>query len=211
MRTYAADEEWPRHDKKHWRDAYDHARRAGWQLVYVGADHLVGHLRCPCGDHVVKVDHTADGGENFAAKVPNKIKVCEKARGVDSTSVKIGSATQRLDAAEGLIAAIEEGLPSVWAHHEAIGDLDRLALQAETVEAALQDEALELAIATEARAPVVDDLHDMADDAQSHTDSAATVLKLVARPTLIEGHRTRLSELQERLDCVRSQLQALMP
>lgn len=204
MRTYTADEEWPHHSKKHWRDAFERAQAAGWVLDYLDA-HWFGILRCPCGDHVLNVDRTATGGEKYAASVPNKIRACQKANGLDSTSMKIADATRLMDAAESLIDRIEEGLTSVWNKQCAAQELDRLCLQIETAELALQDEVLERALAAAEAAAEMDDLQQWSDEAQSHADEAEEVLKKVARQTVTRPQRARLDALRGRLAHVRKQ------
>ncbi|OLT23039.1 hypothetical protein BJF81_11620 [Ornithinimicrobium sp. CNJ-824] len=209
MRTYTADEEWPRHDKKHWRDAFEHAQAVGWFLDHIDAAHRFGTLRCPYGCHNVKVDHTAVGGDMFAASLPNKIRACQKANGLDPTSIKLAEATRLMDTAEALIDRIEEGLTSVWSKQCATEELDRICLQIETADTTLQDEVLARAIAAEDSATEVEDLQQWSDEAESHADEAEGVLKKVSRQTVTRPLRGRLDGLRDRLANVCKQLDAL--
>lgn len=207
--TYGSGDTWPTHQKAYWRDAMERAQDAGWLFEYVDAPHTFGWLLCPCGDHRVKVDKTAVGAESYASGVTTKIRVCEKARGLDSTSIKTAKADGLLGRAENLVSEAEGGIREVWAVHCANEQLERIGLQVDTADLTLQDDALQAVIYAEDGAPNPREVRRQVDDAEDQTQEAEDVMAKVSRKAKVTTYRQRVASLRERIRLVRDQLVAV--
>lgn len=206
---YGNGDQWPSHQKAYWRTAMGRAQNAGWTFEHVDAPHTFGWLLCPCSQHNVKVDKTARGAEAFAARIPTRIRACEKARGMDSTSVKLVRAEHLLARAEELVSGAESSIGQFWQIQCARDELDRIELQIETADLTLQDAVVQAVIDAEDAAPDPSDVGARVDRAEDHADDAEGVLTTVSRITKAKAYTDRLTELRERIRTIRVQIEAV--
>jgi hypothetical protein len=230
-RWYGPDQPWPAHPKPWWDEPLAQARSAGWHLrVFSG--HAWGKVVCsriidgPC---VKVIFSTGRGGENHAKDLGRLVQRCRHPRASQHSALalRLEEARRLLDGAEQLIQAAE-GWLAADADADAVEDLLGMAQDSMNVAESLLptdaddllDRAIELdrtaqarrteawARATVAGYPPAEQVTAgrLADEAERRIASAADTVEEALGMAGVESLRTRIQELRDRLDAVRSQL-----
>ena len=216
LTVFRAEDRWPRHQKGHWNEALDLAREFGWTYEYLDAPHKAGDMVCPAGEHVLKVDKTADGGAFFAGEAKKVIRSrCTHGTRVgDRGKVKerIERAEALLQSAEVLIAGADDDLTHIEAHRDAnqrLAELDELALRLDTADLTLaeletlQDEALDDATID---VPVLGEVEATLETAGENVSTASRTLAKVRQHGSLKGLRDHIDTARLDIEVLQARL-----